>query len=69
MPPRPGLIELAKERRGQIIVPSGALLGLDAVTATAEGRIHSAAPDHAQAAAQPRGRASYPEQTAFPWKD
>jgi aspartate dehydrogenase len=41
MPPRPDLIELAKERRGQIIVPSGALLGLDAVTAAAEGRIHS----------------------------
>ena len=39
--PRPDLIELAKARGGQIIVPSGALLGLDAVTAAAEGRIHS----------------------------
>src|SRR6516164_8831146 len=39
--PRPDLIELAKERGGQIIVPTGALLGLDAVTAAAEGRIHS----------------------------
>ena len=39
--PRPELIELAKERGGQIIVPTGALLGLDAVTAAAEGRIHS----------------------------
>lgn len=39
--PRPDLIELAKARRGQIIVPSGALLGLDEVTAAAEGRIHS----------------------------
>jgi len=30
---------LAKERGGQIIVPTGALLGLDAVTAAAEGSI------------------------------
>jgi aspartate dehydrogenase len=39
--PRPQLVELAKARGGQIIVPTGALLGLDAVTAAAEGRIHS----------------------------
>lgn len=39
--PRPRLIELAKEHHGQIIVPTGALLGLDAVTAAAEGTIHS----------------------------
>ena len=39
--PRPELIELAKTRGGQIIVPTGALLGLDAVTAAAEGRIAS----------------------------
>jgi aspartate dehydrogenase len=39
--PRPELIELAKERGGQIIVPTGALIGLDAVTAAAEGTIHS----------------------------
>src|SRR5215207_2116702 len=39
--PRPELIELARERGGQIIVPTGALLGLDAVTAAAEGTIHS----------------------------
>ncbi len=39
--PRPALIELAKARGGQIIVPTGALLGLDAVTAAAEGRIYS----------------------------
>src|SRR6266508_4403810 len=39
--PRPDLIELAKARGGQSIVPTGALLGLDAVTAAAEGRIHS----------------------------
>jgi aspartate dehydrogenase len=39
--PRPDLIDLAKARGGQIIVPSGALLGLDAVAAAAEGEIHS----------------------------
>jgi aspartate dehydrogenase len=39
--PRPDLVELAKAQGGQIIVPTGALLGLDAVTAAAEGRIHS----------------------------
>jgi aspartate dehydrogenase len=39
--PRPDLIELAKARGGQIIVPTGALLGLDAVAAAAEGEIHS----------------------------
>jgi aspartate dehydrogenase len=39
--PRPDLIELAKQHGGQIIVPTGALLGLDAVTAAAEGVIHS----------------------------
>jgi aspartate dehydrogenase len=35
------LIELARKHQAQIIVPSGALVGLDAVTAAAEGRIHS----------------------------
>ena len=39
--PRPELVELAKAHGGQIIVPTGALLGLDAVTAAAEGVIHS----------------------------
>lgn len=39
--PRPHLIELAKTSGGQIIVPTGALLGLDAVSAAAEGAIHS----------------------------
>ncbi len=34
-------MELAKTHGGQIIVPTGALLGLDAVTAAAEGTIHS----------------------------
>jgi aspartate dehydrogenase len=37
----PELIELARQRGGQIIVPTGALLGLDAVTAAAEGEIHA----------------------------
>jgi aspartate dehydrogenase len=39
--PRPDLIDLARDKGGQIIVPTGALLGLDAVTAAAEGDIHS----------------------------
>lgn len=38
---RPHLAELAKANGGQIIVPTGALLGLDAVAAAAEGSIHS----------------------------
>jgi aspartate dehydrogenase len=39
--PRPDLIELAKAHGGQIIVPTGALIGFDAVSAAAEGTIHS----------------------------
>jgi aspartate dehydrogenase len=39
--PRPNLIALAEAHGGQIIVPTGALLGLDAVVAAAEGDIHS----------------------------
>lgn len=35
------LIELARKHGGQIVVPTGALLGLDAVAAAAEGTIHS----------------------------
>ena len=35
------LIELAKQNGGQIVVPTGALIGLDAVTAAAVGEIHS----------------------------
>jgi aspartate dehydrogenase len=35
------LIGLAKDNGGQIVVPTGALIGLDAVTAAAEGTIHS----------------------------
>jgi aspartate dehydrogenase len=37
----PELIALAKENRGQIIVPTGALIGFDAVSAAAEGDIRS----------------------------
>jgi aspartate dehydrogenase len=39
--PRPDLIDLARARGGQIIVPTGALVGFDAVTAAAEGTITS----------------------------
>jgi aspartate dehydrogenase len=35
------LIELAKQNGGQIVVPTGALIGLDAVTAAAVGKVHS----------------------------
>lgn len=35
------LVELARQNGGQIIVPTGALIGLDAVTAAAVGTIHS----------------------------
>jgi len=37
----PELIDIARDNGGQIVVPTGALLGLDAVTAAAEGVIHS----------------------------
>jgi aspartate dehydrogenase len=39
--PRPELLELAKAKGGRIVVPTGGLLGLDAVAAAAEGTIHS----------------------------
>jgi aspartate dehydrogenase len=38
---QPDLIDLAAETGGRIIVPTGALLGLDAVRAAAEGEIRS----------------------------
>ncbi len=38
---RMDLAELARVQGGRILVPTGALLGLDAVTAAAEGTIHS----------------------------
>lgn len=37
----PDLIELAEHKGAQIIVPTGALIGLDAVTAAAQGDVHS----------------------------
>ncbi len=39
--PRPDLVEFARAHGGRILVPTGALLGLDAVVAAAEGTIHS----------------------------
>src|SRR5436305_8268484 len=39
--PRPELLELAKAHGGRIVVPTGGLVGLDAVAAAAEGTIHS----------------------------
>lgn len=35
------LIDIAREHGGQIVVPTGALIGLDAMTAAAEGQIKS----------------------------
>lgn len=35
------LVDVARKNGGQIIVPTGALLGLDAVSAAAQGKIHS----------------------------
>ena len=37
--PRPELVDLARAQGGQIIVPTGALIGFDAVSAAAEGTI------------------------------
>lgn len=39
--PRPELIDLARTKGGTIVVPTGALLGLDAVRACAEGAVES----------------------------
>jgi aspartate dehydrogenase len=39
--PRPDLVELAKAHGGRILVPTGALIGLDAVAAAAEGKINA----------------------------
>jgi aspartate dehydrogenase len=38
--PRPDLVDLARAHGGQIIVPTGALIGFDAVSAAAEGTIN-----------------------------
>jgi aspartate dehydrogenase len=59
--PRPDLIELAKAKGGQIIVPTGALLGLDAVTAAAEGQIYSV---HMITRKPPRGLVGAPYLTS-----
>lgn len=37
----PHLVDLAEQHRGRIIVPTGALIGLDAVSAAAEGTLRS----------------------------
>jgi aspartate dehydrogenase len=37
----PGIVDLARQHNGRIILATGALLGLDAVRAAAEGHIHS----------------------------
>ena len=55
--PRPDLIELARANGGRIIVPTGALIGFDAVSAAAEGTIHSVQMVDAQAARRPCRRA------------
>src|SRR5262245_11452775 len=39
--PRTDLVELARQHGGRIIVPTGALIGLDAVAAAAEGTIRT----------------------------
>lgn len=39
--PRPELIDLARAKGGTIVVPTGALLGLDALRACAEGAVES----------------------------
>jgi len=39
--PRMDLVDRARETGARIVVPTGALLGLDAVRAVAEGKIHS----------------------------
>lgn len=39
--PRPDLIDIARDNGGRIIVPSGAIVGLDAVRAASYGTIHS----------------------------
>jgi aspartate dehydrogenase len=39
--PRPDLVDLAKQHGGRIIVPTGGLIGLDAVAAAAEGTVRS----------------------------
>jgi aspartate dehydrogenase len=49
------LVDRARATGARIIVPTGALLGLDAVRATAEGEIASVRDRHAQTARRPAG--------------
>jgi len=62
------LIELARRHRAQIIVPSGALLGLDAVTCCRGGQDQPGAHDFAQAgqSASRRPRISSPRASTSP---
>jgi aspartate dehydrogenase len=55
--PRPHLTDLARQHGGEIIVPTGALLGLDAVRAAAEGRVDSVTIESRK---PPRGREGAP---------
>jgi predicted dinucleotide-utilizing enzyme len=55
--PRPDLIELAKAHGGRILVPTGALLGLDAVAAPPKAK-SIRENDDAKAAGRPRRRAA-----------
>ena len=51
------LVELARRHGGRILVPTGALLGLDAVGGGGRGRDIERAHDHAKAAGRPDRRA------------
>ena len=54
---RMDLVDLARASGGRIVVPTGALLGLDAVIAAAEGTIHAVRMTTRQAAARTGRRA------------
>ena len=55
--PRMHLVARARETGARIVVPTGALLGLDAVRAAAEGKVEQRDHRDPQAAARPGGRA------------
>ena len=63
------LIELAKQHGGQIVVPTGALIGLDAVTAAAVGTIHSVRMITRKPPARARRRSLYRRQQHRPRRD
>ncbi len=52
------LVDLARRHGGRILVPTGALLGLDAVQAAARGHDRAGSHDHAQS--RPRGSTARP---------